>query len=63
MNLIVKILSVIMWLACLCFLVSIGVIIGLYHNEMMLGDWIMMTVCALSTMWFSFIFIELVIEE
>ena len=63
MDLIVKVISVIMWLACLCFLVLLGFVIGMYHGEIVTSDWVMMAVCSASTMWFSFIFIELVIEE
>lgn len=63
MDLVIKIVSIVMWLVCLGFLVLIGIVFGLYHNEMTLGDWTMMIVATISTMWFSFIFIELVIEE
>lgn len=62
MDLVIKIVSVVMWLACLCFLVLIGFVIGMYHGEMVTGDWVMMAVCGASTMWFSFIFIKRAIK-
>ena len=62
MDSVIKIVSVVMWLVCLCFLVLIGFVIGMYHGKMVTGDWVMMVVCTISTMWFSFIFIKCAIK-
>lgn len=63
MDLVIKIVSIVMWLACLGFLVFIGVAIGMNYMDMTTSDWVMMGVCIASTMWYSFVFIELAIKE
>lgn len=62
MDLVIKIISIVMWLVCLGFLVFIGVAIGMNYMDMTTSDWVMMGVCIAATMWYSFVFIELAIK-
>lgn len=63
MNLVIKIVSIVMWLVCLGFLVFIGVVIGMNYMDMTTSDWVMIGVCIVSNIWYSFVFIELAIKE